>query len=176
MLEKPAFISGSTRDIFQGYNAERCIIIDEMRPDVISYPDLLRITDPYGIGANLPSRYHDKALACDMIIITTPYSPFEFYCKSFALDRCPPTIRDETIKTDSFEQLRRRISLVLYMDDYYIHPVEYFPKEHKYEYIVDENNSSDGKEHYINRKNQYSKLNRPPPSHNTKDVFNSLFD
>ena len=46
---------------------------------------LLRILDPHGIDSQVmaPCRYNDKPLACDLIIITTPYMPSEFYGVQF---------------------------------------------------------------------------------------------
>ena len=39
--DQPYFISGSTRGVFQGYNGEHTLILDELRPGVITYADLL---------------------------------------------------------------------------------------------------------------------------------------
>lgn len=46
---EPFFVSGSTRDVFQGYAGQHTIILDELRPSSIPYADLLRVTDPYAI-------------------------------------------------------------------------------------------------------------------------------
>lgn len=77
------YVSGSSNDPFQRYAGEHKLILDELRPGVIAYQDLLRITDPHGIEGEImaPSRYYDKALACDLIIITSPYDPWEYYAK-----------------------------------------------------------------------------------------------
>lgn len=67
---------------------------------------LLRILDPHGIDNRVmaPCRYSDKPLACDLIIITTPYMPSEFYGVQFPAVLGPNVI-------DSLDQLARRISL-----------------------------------------------------------------
>src|SRR5699024_6278721 len=78
-LGQSYYITGSSRDLFQNYKGEHTWIIDELRPNVIPYQDLLRIMDPYGAQVMAPSRYADKALACDVIIVTTPYDPITFY-------------------------------------------------------------------------------------------------
>ena len=39
--DQPYFISVSTRGVFQGYNGEHTLILDELRPGVITYADLL---------------------------------------------------------------------------------------------------------------------------------------
>ena len=56
---EPFFVSGSTRDIFQGYEGKHTVILDELRPSSIPYADLLRITDPYAMEHEVmaPSRY-----------------------------------------------------------------------------------------------------------------------
>ena len=73
------YISGSSRDPFERYAGEHTLILDELRPNVIPYQDLLRLTDPFGAQVMAPARYHDRVLACDTIIITSPYDPIKFY-------------------------------------------------------------------------------------------------
>lgn len=75
------FVSGSTRDIFQGYAGQHTVILDELRPKSIGYADLLRITDPHALEHEVmaPARYFDKALAVELIIVTSPYDPLQFY-------------------------------------------------------------------------------------------------
>lgn len=41
------FKTGGSNDLFQGYNGEHFLIIDELRPENILYSDLLKIIDPY---------------------------------------------------------------------------------------------------------------------------------
>ena len=108
------YISGSSRDPFERYMGEHTLILDELRPNVIPYQDLLRLLDPYGAQVMAPARYSDKALACDTIIITSPYDPIKFY---FGLRSVQ--------SVDSYRQLLRRIELILQMDDNYIYPVRF---------------------------------------------------
>lgn len=103
----PYYITGSTRDIFQRYKGEHTIIFDEFRPKSMEYEDLLRIIDPYSVAPMAPARYHDKYLACDLFIFTSPYSPSGYYNEKF------PTWWEEN-SVDSFEQLHRRISLAFF--------------------------------------------------------------
>lgn len=121
---RPYFISGSSRDIFQDYKGEHTVILDELRPKVIEYADLLRITDPYSPGAMAPSRYHDKYLACDLIIITSPYSPISFYDETFGITR-QNLIRFLSTCIDTFEQLERRIMLTIHVEDTQFYMTEY---------------------------------------------------
>lgn len=108
------YISGSSRDPFERYVGEHTLILDELRPNVIQYQDLLRLTDPFGAQVMAPARYHDRALACDTIIVTSPYDPIEFYFNQRSVQG-----------VDSYHQLLRRIELTLQMDKKYIYPVHF---------------------------------------------------
>ena len=108
---------GSSRDPFQRYSGEDVSIYDEARPNDIPFSDLLRLLDPYGEDVSAPSRYYDKAICAAFYYITTPYSPIGFYRK----------IMGEGWKeqTDGFNQLLRRLSLVLMMTNDAIQSMEY---------------------------------------------------
>lgn len=107
------FVSGSTRDVFQGYAGQHTIVLDELRPSSLPYADLLRITDPFSIEHEVmaPSRYSDKAIAADLVIITTPYSPLEFY----EAQAGGALSRRWLEEVDGFGQLERRLSIVVEM-------------------------------------------------------------
>lgn len=157
---QPYFISGSSRDIFQAYNGEHTMILDELRPGVMTYADLLRITDPHGIDNQVmaPARYSDKALACDLIIITTPFMPTEFYSLLF-----PATFRSNC--EDSILQLVRRLSVTIEMTGKKIQAMRYSITSNWYQPIS-------GTE----RPNPYSILARPTPPDYETDIYNSMFD
>lgn len=108
------YISGSSRDPFERYVGEHTLILDELRPNVIPYQDLLRLLDPYGAQVVAPARYSDKAVACDTIIITSPYDPVDYYFAQKSINY-----------VDNFQQLLRRIELILTMDQNYIYPVHF---------------------------------------------------
>lgn len=163
--EQEYFVTGSSRDIFQNYKGEHTLIMDELRPNVIPYADLLRILDPYENNKMLPARYHDKALACDLIIITTPYNPYEFYQEIFGDISTMPVYARRKLATDSFEQLLRRLSLVIEMNEYWINAVEYDSKTGTFNYIKN-----------AQKKNVYSAQNRQSNAVNPVDLFNSIFD
>ncbi len=119
---QPYFISGSSRDLFQSYAGEHTLILDELRPRAIPYQDLLRITDPYGEQVMAPSRYSDKALACDVIIITSPYDPLKFYWDALCIRKgCERTAS----QVDSIDQLVRRLALIIKIDHEYIEARKY---------------------------------------------------
>lgn len=152
------YISGSSRDLFQDYEGQHTLILDELRPQIIPYQDLLRILDPYSESVNLPSRYRDKALAVDLIIITTPYSPYDFYKKSMT--------NANNKKTDSFKQLLRRLTLIIHMDKDYINAVEYNYSTNKFENIPN-----------ARKKNKFSKRsNKQQTQTNAVDLFNTVVD
>lgn len=164
---QPYFISGSTRDVFQGYAGEHTMILDELRPGVITYDDLLRITDPHGIDNQVmvPCRYNDKAIACDLIIITTPYMPVEFYNALFPSQ----LMSSNSNHVDSLDQLVRRISLTIEMTGKKIKAMQYKPFPHC---------PTDGYYWPIpgaERPNPYSVLARPAPADIDVDLFNSMF-
>ncbi len=148
------FMSGSSRDIFQQYAGEHVVILDELRPDTIEYQDLLRILDPFGLvdGIMAPSRYVDKALAADLIIITTPFSPMEFYRKKFP---------EKVNQTDSFAQLQRRISLPIHMQEQTIDLVTY-------------DDTTDSFTVRSSRPNPYSQQARPAPKNSETELFEQI--
>lgn len=152
---QPYYISGSSRDIFQSYAGEHTIILDELRPKVMEYQDLLRILDPFGLvdGVMAPSRYSDKALAADTIIITSPFSPLEFYKAQFS---------DAPNITDSFAQLARRISLTIQMQQDSINLVTYDAQTCTY------TPSSS------TRPNPYSQQARPAPQTSVTALFDQI--
>lgn len=156
--EQDYFVSGSSRDPFQGYAGQHTIILDELRPDTMEYFDLLRILDPFSIEHETmaPARYSDRALACDMIIITTPYDPLAFYKGIFG----PNSLFTET---DSFSQLWRRLSLIIKMD---------------YQAIELMTGGGCGLQAVAGTRasNPYSQANRPTPKISSLDIYRDMVD
>ena len=150
------YISGSSRDVFQNYNGEHILILDELRSNVIPYSDLLRILDPFGNEERImaPARYSDKSLACDLIIITTPFSPVDFYLQIFG----------GFSTLDSLEQLIRRITITLFANDDSISAVGYNKEEKCFCPVPD-----------AERDNPYSQKNRPDSEINILEEFNQMF-
>lgn len=155
---QPYFITGSSRDLFQNYSGEHTMIIDELRADMIKYADLLRILDPFGSQVMAPSRYSDKPLTCDLILITSPYDPAEFYKELFS------KTNEDVI--DGLEQLLRRITLTIKLDASHIRAVEYDRKAKAYHTMKD-----------AERENHYSKQHREKDcaASNPKALFESMF-
>ena len=155
---RPYFITGSSRDIFQNYSGEHTMIIDELRADMIKYPDLLRILDPFGSQVMAPSRYSDKPLACDLILITSPYNPAKFYGRLFS--------RGFVDSVDGLEQLLRRITLTIEMDASHIRAVEYDREAKAYRAIENAERENHCSKHY-REKNHTASVPR--------DLFESMF-
>lgn len=156
-LGQPFYMSGSSKDLFQEYNGEHTIILDELRPNTIPYQDFLRITDPYGMVEThtaAPSRYYDKALAANTIIITTPYMPYAFYQEMFD----SPAKR----RNDPFAQFERRISMTIECTEDLICEVDFH---------------SVGNSGFVvnSRDNPYSEKNRPQQTTNTDELKKLLF-
>lgn len=136
----------TTTDPFQFYQAEQIIILDELRPEVISYSELLALLNPFSRGkVAVSSRYFNKALSCKTIFITTPYNPIEFY-RGYHSNRM-----------DKGEQLYRRLSSVLELNMDWILKMEYQDN------------------HYVEvdrKPNNYSKKNQTPYTMN--NVFDCI--
>lgn len=100
-FKMPYFVTGATRDTMQDYEGEHLIIWDELRNDV-EYTELLRLLDPYNYEKSISSRYYNKALMPEVIIITSPYRPDELYKVLSVSDR----------KRDKVDQLVRRVPVL----------------------------------------------------------------
>ncbi len=145
----PYFKTTATRDPLQFYAAEPIIILDELRPEIIPYSELLALLDPFSRGkVTVSSRYFNKPLSFKTIYITTPYSPVDFF-RNYKLSR----------GIDRGEQLYRRLSSVMLLDMDWIHNLKCdFPFNGYYE--VDK------------KPNKYSRKNQD--SYILKDVFDSI--
>jgi len=115
------FITGSIRDPFQQYNLEHVIILDELRPHQFDYSDLLKMFDPYNVKSMASSRYFDKPLLANIYIITSPYSPYDFFLEL--------TKKRKTSHIDSWGQLMRRLSLVVEVKKEHLQFYKYEPMD-----------------------------------------------
>ena len=118
------YITGSSRDPFQRYNCEDVIVYDEARPGDIAFSDLLKLLDPYGEDVAAPSRYFDKSICAGTFYVTSPYSPLDYY-KKFMGDGW-------AFQTDKYEQLLRRLTLVIQITEESIQAVRYDIQEKKF--------------------------------------------
>lgn len=102
-----SYISGGSNDPFQDYGGEARIILEEFRPYTMAYSDVLRILDPYDFDATSTTRYHNLRIMAERIIVTSPYSPYEFYLEMLKRKKGLNKM------VDKFGQLERRLSSVL---------------------------------------------------------------
>lgn len=145
-IEGNYYIASATKDVFQHYQAEPIIILDELRPESIPFSELLAMFNPFSRGKTIvSSRYINKYLACKTFYITTPYDPKEFY------------IRYKLDGIDGGKQLYRRLASVIKFDSEYIYNMEY-------DSVVDCYKEVEKKE------NHYSKNKQ------NKYVINNIFD
>lgn len=115
------YLTSTTRDAFEYYQAEPIILLDELRPESIPFSELLAMFNPFSRGkVTASSRYHNKPLACRTFFVTTPYNPLEF-CYAYHLDQ-----------SDSIYQLCRRLASVLMFDEEYIYNMEYDKQQNRY--------------------------------------------
>lgn len=158
--EQPYYVSGSSRDIFQSYAGEHTIILDELRPCVMAYQDLLRILDPYGLSSNVmaPARYSDKPLVADLIIVTSPFSPYAFWTKQFGGPE-----GQALAQTDGFDQLNRRIGLTMEMQKATINLMVYDDASRNYTM-------------WRSRSNPYSQQTTPAAQNSAVELFGKLLD
>ncbi len=144
----PFYKTTTTTDVFNFYQGENTIILNELRPEVIPFSELLAILDPFSRGkVAVSSRYCNKALSCKTIFITTPYNPCEFYL-GYRMNH-----------VDMGLQLYRRLSTTIQFDMNYIYKMEYNPQYRGY-VPVDK------------KPNHYSKQNQAPYTLN--NIFDSI--
>lgn len=109
------FKTGGSNDPLEGYGGEKVLIIDELRQSMFNYRDLLEFLDPYVYDKTTVARYHNALLMSEIIIITTPYAPYDFYKGIKGVDK----------KNDKFSQLERRIGLILRFTNVCINEIKY---------------------------------------------------
>lgn len=97
------YMATGQRDPFQNYTDEPVIIFDDLRPKSFDYNTLLQLLDPFN-ATMADARYSNKTLIADTIIITSVYSPLDFYHVLV-----PEQYRD----IDTYKQLERRISEII---------------------------------------------------------------
>lgn len=97
-------MASAGNDPLQDYLGEKCLIIDEFRPTDWQLPDLLSLLDPYHRKRTHKSRYYNKGLATEMILITSVVSLDDVITHYTAYTNEDP------------KQIRRRINKVIDLD------------------------------------------------------------
>lgn len=97
------YISSGSNDVMDGYAQQPVLILDDLRPSCLGLSDLLKILDNHN-ASSVKSRYKNKYLNCEMLIITTVLSIDSFYEHVFSEEKEPIT------------QLKRRCGTYIEMD------------------------------------------------------------
>lgn len=72
------YISSSCNDVLDGYRQEPCIILDDIRKSELTLSDLLKLLDN-NTASSVRSRYKNKYVRAELIILTTVLSIEEFH-------------------------------------------------------------------------------------------------
>lgn len=97
------FISGGSNDALDGYGMQPCIILDDIRPSAMGLSDFLKMLDPH-LASSVKSRYKNKYINCELMILTTVMSLDTFYGNVFSEEKEP------------IMQLKRRCRIYISMD------------------------------------------------------------
>lgn len=101
ILKKPFFVSGSSNDVLDGYMGQPVMILDDLRDDSFKFHDLLKFLDNH-TSSLVKSRYYNKAIDCEVIIITSTKLLSEMY---------------SNVNNEDKFQLYRRINEVVVIED-----------------------------------------------------------
>ncbi len=95
------FITNNSDNMFDGYDLQPCIIVDEFRPTMMKFSSWLQLTDNH-TGKKQQARYHDVDLSyCKLMIFTSINDPLSSY-SMFRSD-------DGSSNTEPIEQFTRRL-------------------------------------------------------------------
>lgn len=97
-------IASSSNDPLQDYYDEKCLIIDDYRPEDYPFTELLQLLDPYHRKRTHRARYYNRPLATELIILTTTYSMVDIE-------------NAYSFKREDMKQLRRRIQTIYEYDE-----------------------------------------------------------
>lgn len=90
------FVSGSGKDVLDGYDKQECIILDDLRADSFTKSELFKLCDN-NTNSSVKSRYANKDISqCKLMIITSIKSPYALY-----------NWQDDLV--ESFKQFNRRM-------------------------------------------------------------------
>lgn len=124
-------IASSSNDFLQDYYGEKCLIIDDFRPQEYPFIELIAILDPLYRQRSHRSRYFNKPLATELIIITSVFSIYDI--SLFYYDKT----------NEDMKQLRRRIQTEIIYDDGNFIEYNYVPKLDAYSFLINNNKTID---------------------------------
>lgn len=117
------YVTQSNRDPFQDYTSENVIILEEFRSTTgIAENELFQILDKTNASFSVGSRYNDKKLMADLVIINSIYAPTE-------------VLTSEIIDVN---QIIRRIDAILHLDKMNIAKQKYQDRQF-YDFEVSKN-------------------------------------
>lgn len=115
------FVSGSSNDPFDNYKGEDVVVLDDLRGSVFTLTDLLKILDN-NTNTLVKSRYYNKILNCQYIIITSVKEIDDFYQNVFEHEEEP------------ILQLKRRCKTYMKFDKYTIEIYSFNKETERYEF------------------------------------------
>lgn len=121
---KSYLITGGSNDVFEGYAGQEAIIIDDARPDTFNAEEWLKILDN-NTSSLARSRYHNKQINADYIILTSTIDLMNFFSGFYREDP---------------KQLFRRIKLWFVVRKDFIEIYEYHSSDGRYSLIKKANN------------------------------------
>lgn len=101
--QKNYYLSSGSNDILDGYAQQPVIILDDLRPSSLGLSDLLKLLDNWNT-CSVKSRYKNKYVNCELVIITTVLNIETFYENVFSEQKEP------------INQLKRRCGIYIRMD------------------------------------------------------------
>lgn len=115
-----ACVSSGSNDLLDNYKGEPCLILDDLRPSCLGLSDLLKMLDN-NTSSSVKSRYYNKTLFCDLVIITTTKDINTYFNEVFENEDEPKT------------QLLRRCKTLIKMDEKHIQFFKYNKKTKTYD-------------------------------------------
>lgn len=97
-------VSSSGNDPYQDYLGQRAMILDDLRDDVFSFADLLKITDNH-TASSIQARFHNKFFMGNFLAITSSI-PLKFWYRELRYSR-----------RDDLAQLYRRINCYVHITE-----------------------------------------------------------
>lgn len=101
------FISSGSNDVMDGYAMQPALILDDIRPSCLGLSDLLKLLDNH-TASSIKSRYKNKYLNCELVILTSVLEIEDFYHNVFENEKEP------------INQLKRRCGTYIRMTETHI--------------------------------------------------------
>lgn len=116
------YVSSGSNDPLDGYRGEDCLILDDVRPENFNISDFLKLLDN-NTQSTVKSRYKNKLLECQLLIITTSKSMPVFFRELVGYN------------TEQIKQFERRCELYVEMTENTMKTYLYQQKSGKYQYV-----------------------------------------